>query len=580
MDGNPVDVPGEDMPVDLSAGETMSDAPLAGSAPSLPSTAPTPVPPEHAAYAPGGEAIPSTVAAHAPDGESLPPAVSVPAAVTEAVTEVVPVAPTRAYPAPDAATVVSGAQAPPPPSAAAPSADPWAPAAPAAAPEPAYAAYAPPSSAPYATDPYATDAHATDPHAAPGSATDPYAAPGYELLTDGSGRSATASYATATWHAPAPGYDVPPVDPSAPEPGRRGSGTGKVVALAVASGLLAGAVGGIGAYAVAENRSSSSLTSPGTVLPQSSASLSPRSDDSIAAVAAAVLPTVVQITERDGQGGGTGSGFILRQDGYILTNNHVVEGAANGGTLTVTFQDGSAKPAKIVGRDTSYDLAVVKVDATGLPASSLGNSDGVVVGDSAIAIGSPLGLEGTVTSGIISALNRPVTAGGSGESSFISAIQTDAAINPGNSGGPLVDAQGRVVGVNSAIASLGASAGQQSGSIGLGFAIPINQAKRVAEEIISTGRSTHPVIGVKLSPTYTGPGGQIQEVTPGGPADKAGLKAGDVLLTVDGRRVADSTELVVAIRAHVPGDTITVGVKDGSGTRDVSVTLVADTPTR
>ena len=367
------------------------------------------------------------------------------------------------------------------------------------------------------------------------------------------------------------------------EPGPDGAPrrrTGRIVALAVVCGLLAGVLGGTGAYLVADRLASSSLTSPGTTLPQSNADLSARPDGSIAAVAAAVLPTVVQIEERNGSSGGTGSGFVLRSDGYILTNNHVVAGAVGGGTLTVRFQDGTTKDAAIVGRDTSYDLAVVKVDAKGLAASTLGNSDGVVVGDTAIAIGSPLGLEGTVTSGIISSLNRPVTAGGSGESSFINAIQTDAAINPGNSGGPLVDAQGKVVGVNSAIASLGqSSSGEQSGSIGLGFAIPINQAKRVAEEIISTGRSSHPVIGVSVDLTYTGPGAQVKSVTPGGPSDQAGIKAGDVIVKVNGRTVADATEMIVAIRSNAPGDTITLTLQEGSGTRDVRVTLGSDTGT-
>ncbi|CAB4949160.1 unannotated protein [freshwater metagenome] len=369
--------------------------------------------------------------------------------------------------------------------------------------------------------------------------------------------------------------------PDAPDRSARrgGKGTGKVVAIALASGLLAGAAGGVGAFAIADHRSTTTAasTSPGAVLPQTDAELSARPSGSIAAVAAAVLPTVVQIEERGSSGGGTGSGFVLREDGYILTNNHVVAGAVDGGTLSVTFQNGVTKPAKIIGRDTSYDLAVIKVDMTGLAVSTLGNSDGVVVGDSVIAIGSPLGLEGTVTSGIISSLNRPVTAGGSGESSFISAIQTDAAINPGNSGGPLVDAQGKVIGINSAIASLGqASSGSQAGSIGLGFAIPINQAKRVAEEIISTGSSSHPVIGVQVDTEYGGPGAKIAAVTAGGPADQAGLKANDIILTVDGRPVSDSTELIVAIRSNAPGEVITLGVKEGSGTREVKVTLGAD----
>jgi putative serine protease PepD len=356
----------------------------------------------------------------------------------------------------------------------------------------------------------------------------------------------------------------------------RSRGTGRIVAIAVACGLLAGAVGGVGAYTVAERRAGSQLTSPGATLPQSDVDLSSRPAGSVAAVAAAVLPTVVQIEESGSGGSGTGSGFVLREDGYILTNNHVVSGAANGGTLEVTFQDGRTLPARIVGRDASYDLAVLKVDATGLTTATLGNSDGLVVGDSVIAIGSPLGLEGTVTTGIISSLNRPVTAGGSGESSYINAIQTDAAINPGNSGGPLVDAAGKVIGVNSAIASLGSQQGGQSGSIGLGFAIPVNQAKRVAEEIISTGRSTHPIMGVSVDLTYAGPGAQIKGVTAGGPAEQAGLRAGDVILAIDGRKVSDSTELIVAIRTHAPGDTVTVEVQDGSGSRDVRVTLAAD----
>ncbi len=396
----------------------------------------------------------------------------------------------------------------------------------------------------------------------------------------------TAVYETSSYDAPPPDASFPPgpfpVQPDEPGPdaARRGVRVGPVVALAVVCGLLAGAIGGAGAYFVADRRAGSSLTSPGTTLPQSDADLSARPAGSIAAVAAAVLPTVVQIEERNGSSGGTGSGFVLRPDGYILTNNHVVAGAVGGGTLSVRFQDGTTKTASIVGRDTSYDLAVVKVDATGLTASTLGNSSGVVVGDTAIAIGSPLGLEGTVTSGIISSLNRPVTAGGSGESSFINAIQTDAAINPGNSGGPLVDAQGKVIGVNSAIASLGqTSSGEQSGSIGLGFAIPINQAKRVAEEIISTGRSSHPVIGVSVDLTYTGPGAQVKTVTPGGPSDQAGIKPGDVIVKVNGRTVADATEMIVAIRTYAPGDTITLTLKDGSGTRDVKVTLGSDTGT-
>ena len=475
------------------------------------------------------------------------------------------------FPAPDPTSRVSGPPAPSaaPPEQVTPAVDsPWAPP-PAPAPVEAPAAPAPaaPEVPTYGGSETLGDEPADDPASDPAADfRDPYPGDHYP------GEPADATDPGAADPA------EPPLAPAAPA-ARRG-GTGRVVAVAVVAGLLAGMVGGVGAYAVAERRSSLTLTSPGTTLPQSDADLSARPNGSIAAVAAAVLPTVVQIEERNGADGSTGSGFVLRSDGYILTNNHVVADAAKGGSLTVTFQDGTTKDAKIVGRDASYDLAVVKVDVTGLTASVLGNSDGVVVGDTAVAIGSPLGLEGTVTSGIISSLNRPVTAGGSGENSYINAIQTDAAINPGNSGGPLVDAKGQVIGVNSAIASLGqTSTGQQQGSIGLGFAIPINQAKRVAEEIISTGKSSHPIIGVSVDLTYNGPGALVKKVNPGGPSDKAGIKAGDIIVKVDGRTVADSTEMVVAIRTHAPGDTITITVKDASGTRDVQVTLAADTRT-
>lgn len=352
-----------------------------------------------------------------------------------------------------------------------------------------------------------------------------------------------------------------------------------VVIVAVIAAVLGGLVGGAGGYLVAARSSGgSALLQPGTTLPQSNASLSTRPDDSVAGVAKTVIPSVVSISVVTGSGGDTGSGVVLRSDGYILTNNHVIAAAAGGaGKINVTFSDGSVRPATIVGRDTSYDLAVIKVDGGGLTAATLGNSDDVAVGDTAIAIGSPLGLQGTVTSGIISALNRPVTAGGSGESSFINAIQTDAAINPGNSGGPLVDAQGKVIGINSAIASLSdGSSGGQSGSIGLGFAIPINQAKRIAEELISTGHSTHPVIGVTLDQTFTGVGARVATVATGGPAAGAGIRPGDVITAVDGTTVHNAVELVVAIRANNPGDQITLTIGSGNDARKVTLTLGSD----
>ena len=202
-----------------------------------------------------------------------------------------------------------------------------------------------------------------------------------------------------------------------------------------------------------------------------------------------------------------------------------------------------------------------------------------MVGDSTIAIGSPLGLEGTVTAGIVSALNRPVTAGGSGANSFINAIQTDAAINPGNSGGPLARRRGQGHRRQLRDRLARRRAGGQAGSIGLGFAIPINQAKRVAEEIISTGTSSHPIIGVQVDSRYTGVGAQVSDVTAGGPAEKAGIKSGDIIVDVNGRAGRDSTELIVAIRTYAPGDTITIGIKDGTGVRNVDVVLGSDSST-
>jgi len=239
------------------------------------------------------------------------------------------------------------------------------------------------------------------------------------------------------------------------------------------------------------------VLSQNTGLVQSTSTVE-RKPDSIAGIAARVSPSVVSINVTSASGGDTGSGFFIASNGYILTNNHVVEAAAQGsGSITVNLINGKNYSAKIIGRDSSYDLAVLKIEVADAPALTLGDSDKVEVGDNVIAIGSPLGLAGTVTSGIISAKNRAVTSGnGAGESSYINALQTDAAINPGNSGGPLVDLSGAVVGVNSAIASLGSAFGSQAGSIGLGFAIPINQARKTADQLIKSGNATYPIVGM------------------------------------------------------------------------------------
>ena len=361
--------------------------------------------------------------------------------------------------------------------------------------------------------------------------------------------------------------------PLVERPGQQRPRTGTLLAGALVVALVAGAAGGgIGAFLA--NRQDTSVTDPGASLGAVTTGSLSRPPESVAGIAQRVLPTVVSIQVQSGSSGDTGSGFVLRADGYILTNNHVVAAAATTGQIDVQFNDGSTSPAKIVGRSPSYDLAVLKVSRTGLPVAVLGNSDSVVVGDQSIAIGSPLGLAGTVTSGIISAKNRPVSTGeGDGtDRSYLSAIQTDAAINPGNSGGPLVDGQGRVIGINSAIATLSAGTGQ-SGSIGVGFSIPINQARRVAEQIIRTGFATYPIIGAGLDQTYTGQGVRVREVAAGGPAANAGLKPGDVILSADGITLSRPEELIVAIRTKQPGDVIRLHYLRGGKPGDVSIVL-------
>lgn len=294
------------------------------------------------------------------------------------------------------------------------------------------------------------------------------------------------------------------------------------------------------------------------------------------AISALVTPTVVSISVTATGGSGTGSGSIYKSNAstsYIITNNHVIESAATSGTIKVEFTNGDQVNATIVGRDPMYDLAVLAIKTGNLPTIAIGDSSKVSVGDPVLAIGSPLGLASTVTSGIISALNRPVTTGDEGSQSYVNAIQTDAAINPGNSGGALVDSQGRIIGVNSAIATL--SSGGTSGSIGLGFSIPINEAKRVIEEIIETGKSTRPLLGVFFDTEFTGVGARILRLSPGEGADKAGIPAGAVIRTIDGVKIPDEVAAIVKIRSYAPGSTITVVVDlpNGGGSKSFKVTL-------
>ncbi|GAA4538417.1 trypsin-like peptidase domain-containing protein [Streptomyces collinus] len=365
---------------------------------------------------------------------------------------------------------------------------------------------------------------------------------------------------------------------------RRKRGKKSLVLGAVLLALVSGGIGGVTGTYLERNGG------VGTVeLPQAGKEAAARDADSVAGIAGRALPSVVTLHVSGAGEQGTGTGFVLDTRGHILTNNHVVQPAGSGGEITVTFNGGQTAQAEVVGRDSGYDLAVVKVKGVaGLTPLPLGNSDNVQVGDPVVAIGAPFDLAGTVTSGIISAKQRPITAGGEkgdgSDVSYVDALQTDAPINPGNSGGPLLDARARVIGINSAIRSAGSGSAQdsgRSGSIGLGFAIPINQGKRVAEELINTGKATHPVIGITLDMDYTGDGARVATegseggapVTAGGPGAKAGIKSGDVITEVDGGRVHSGEELIVKTRAHRPGDRLELTVERGGKERKVSLVL-------
>jgi putative serine protease PepD len=349
-------------------------------------------------------------------------------------------------------------------------------------------------------------------------------------------------------------------------------GTAFLVALALGAGLLGG-VAGAGVVTVLDDEqpatqstgTTSSLDSSGSESNQSVSSFS-----SVEDVADAVLPSVVSIQVQSQGGTGTGTGVVISSDGQILTNNHVVE---SGGNLVVTFHDGTTASAEIVGTDPVTDLAVIQAqDVSGLTAAELGSSAELEVGEQVVAIGSPFGLEGTVTTGIVSAVGRPVSAGQSQDNrAVIDAIQTDAPINPGNSGGPLVNMSGKVVGINSAIYT------PSAGSVGLGFAIPIDQAKPIAEELIDTGQATHARIGISVGPADgETPGALIASVESGSGADEAGLAEGDVITKIDDRQVTDGEALVAAARSFRPGDTVTITfVRDGE-TRTAEITLGSD----
>jgi len=372
---------------------------------------------------------------------------------------------------------------------------------------------------------------------------------------------------TATWPwQRQPESQQPPAQPGRP---RRG-GLARTLVIGLVAGLLGGLLGGVVGHSLADGGGGGgSIGVLGSPLPgvDDAAPLGP-----VEAVAQRVLPSVVRLRVAAVDARGEGSGIVLSDDGLILTNNHVVDQAVSGATLTAVFQNGSTATAQIVGRDPSSDIAVIRAQGvSGLTPLPLGNSDAVRVGQQVVAVGSPLGLGGSVTTGIISATDRAVNVGpqtGATNSTVLNALQTDAAINPGNSGGPLVDMQGRAIGVNTAIATTG---GAEGGSIGVGFSIPINQAQRVARELEATGAATRAVLGVNV-----GVGGDddlngavIGQVLPGGPAAAAGLLAGEVITRVDDRVISGGDELVAAIRDRAPNEQVTLVVNG----REVVVTL-------
>ncbi|GAB3645056.1 S1C family serine protease [Glycomyces tarimensis] len=366
---------------------------------------------------------------------------------------------------------------------------------------------------------------------------------------------------------PAPA--APPIEPLRPRPaGPARVGLGLVVAVSAIVSLIAGTLGAaIGIWATRTDVLGGTITG---AEPQVQ-----RDADSVAGVVASIMPSVVTVLTA---GGGNGSGFIVSDDGYIMTNHHVVVGGGSepAEQLEVLFNNGEVAVAEVIGSDPDSDVAVLKIDGEDHPPMVLADSDQMAVGDPVLAIGAPLGLSSTVTEGIVSAIDRPVlTQNSSGEiESVMAAIQTDAAINPGNSGGPLTDVAGQVIGINTAIASTAAE-GEQAGSIGIGFAIPINQAKRIADEIIASGSASHTVIGAELGHEELGVGVTLSKVLPGSPAEEAGLRDGDVLTDFDGKTVTENTELIALVRKLAPGTTVTVVYERDGQEASAQVTLAA-----
>ena len=446
--------------------------------------------------------------------------------------------------------------------------------------------------------------------AAPGGYSTGGTPGGYPTGGDGSSRYGapwTGSYYAAsgpTGGATAGGVATAEAEP--PRPAHRGRRVTLIAATTVAFALVAGfGAGALGARLT----SGTSTAAAGHSLTQLttapvSASRTVPADGSVEQVAASLLPTVVSILSTSSSSSGEGSGIILSADGLILTNNHVIDGATS---LKVQFNDGTSAEAKVVGADSTDDLAVIKASGvSGLTPATLGTSADLKIGQSVVAVGSPLGLSATVTSGIVSALNRPVrtssaeeqqtpdqgqsqdpfqgqgqsqSSTGTSQDTVMNAIQTDAAINPGNSGGPLVDMSGNVIGINSAIASLSSSSSSEGGSIGVGFAIPIDQAKRIAQEIIDSGTATHAVLGASVGDATQGDnslltvGAKVADVTAGSGAEKAGLKSGDVITKLGSQNVDSADALIAAVRSAAPNSQVDVTYTRGTQTNTVTVTL-------
>jgi len=400
---------------------------------------------------------------------------------------------------------------------------------------------------------------------------------------------------------PLPPYQQPASSTIATAPARRPGG---ITAAVLAGALLLGGAAGVGGaawYDAWNGDDDAAATVSNTPASASNAANLP--SGSVEKVAATVLPSVVKINVSGSQGSGSGSGIVLSKDGNILTNNHVVALASGGGSITVGFNDGTTVKATVIGTDPVTDMAVIKAEGVkDLVPATFGNSSALKVGQSVVAVGSPYGLNATVTTGIVSALNRPVSVSTQeqqtnpfgfgqqqqqsqgGDSTTYPAIQTDAAINPGNSGGPLVDMAGRVVGVNSSIRTAdGSSISSSGGSIGLGFAIPVDELRPIIDQILKGQDPTHARLAITVSDVTAGTltqGAKVQDVTSDGAAAKAGLKAGDVITKVDDDVIDSSESLIATVRGHRPGDQVTVTyVRDGK-TETVKATLGSDANTQ